>query len=298
MQIVGGMTNRPVQRHDYKAEIEDSGRWRQFRHRPGDVFVCTAPKNGTTWTQAICALLLSGDPEAGSGSGTISPWMELTLEPIEALNARMAKQTHRRFIKSHAPLDGIVYWPDAVYFCVCRHPLDMYFSVLKHGENQQEPVDNPVYNMDRAKSFDYWLNEKLVPDPTNNTTFEAAVHHYKSFLEWQHLPNIHLLHYADMKRDLAGQMARVARALGIAHPPKLMAELVAAADFDSMKKNAEKNAPEVGDGYWKDKAGFFHSGSSDKWVGRLSERQIAAYDARMATLLSPEERRWLERGST
>jgi aryl sulfotransferase len=291
------MTDTPTQRHDYRAEIEDSGRWREFRHRAGDVFVCTAPKNGTTWTQAICNLLLTGDPEAGSGSGTSSPWIELVLEPIEALNARMDAMPGRRVIKSHAPMDGIVWWPDATYFCVCRHPLDMYFSVLKHGENQLEPEANPVYNMDRAKSYDYWLTNPLVPDPTNNTTFEAAVHHFKSFHAWRHLPNVHLFHYADMTRDLAGEMARFARVLGVSHPPDLMARLVDAATFDSMKKNAERNAPEVGDGYWKDKAGFFHSGGTRKWEGRLGDAQLAAYDARMDALLSPQERRWLEGGS-
>lgn len=291
------MSDTPVQLHDYRAEIEDSGRWRDLDHRAGDIFVCTAPKNGTTWTQAICSLLIFGDPDAPSGSGTISPWVELTLEPMAELNARMAQQTHRRFFKSHAPLDGIIWWPDAVYFAVCRHPLDMYFSVLKHGENQNAPEDNPVYNMDRVRSFDYWLNEPLQADPTNNTTFEAAVHHFKSFAKWQHLPNIHLFHYADMRRDLAAQMARFAAALDIAHPPALMARLVQAATFDSMKENADRHAPEVDDGYWKEKKNFFHSGTSGKWVGRLSDDQIAAYDERMAALLTPEERHWLEQGT-
>ncbi|MEX0286442.1 MAG: sulfotransferase domain-containing protein [Paracoccaceae bacterium] len=291
------MSDTPVQEHDYKAEVEDSGRWRQLQHRPGDVFVCTAPKNGTTWTQAICSLLIFGDPNAPSGSGTISPWVELTLDPIDDMNARLAAQTHRRFIKSHAPMDGIIWWEDAVYLAVCRHPLDMYFSLLKHGENQTDPVDNPIYNVDRAQSFDYWLNEPLRPDPTNNTILSAAVHHFKSFRKWQHLSNVHLLHYADMTRDLHTEMSKVAVALDISHPPELMDQLVEAATFDSMKKNAEKHAPEVHDDFWKDKGNFFHSGTSGKWHGKLTEDQLAAYDARMDSLLSPEERRWLEWGS-
>lgn len=291
------MTDIPTQLHDYRAEIEDSGRWRQFQHRAGDVFVCTAPKNGTTWTQAICALLLTGNPEAGSGSGTTSPWIELTMEPIEDLNARMDAMPGRRVIKSHAPMDGIIWWPDATYFCVCRHPLDMYFSVLKHGENTLEPIDNPIYDTDKVKSFDYWLNTPLVPDPTNNMTFEGSVHHFLSFRKWQHLPNVHLFHYADLKADLAGQMAQIAEVLGVGHPPGVMSKLVEAATFDSMKKNAERNAPDVGDGYRKDKAGFFHSGTSGKWIGKLTDTQIAAYDARMDALLTPDERRWLEGGS-
>lgn len=292
------MPDTPVQENIYRAEIEDSGRWRDFAHRAGDVFICTAPKNGTTWTQAICSLLIFGDPSVGSGSGTFSPWIEMTLEPMPDFNARMVAQTHRRFIKSHSPMDGIIWWPDAVYFCVCRHPLDMYFSVLKHGENQTAPEANPVYNMDRVKSFDYWLTEPLQVDPTNNTTFEAAVHHYKSFKRWQHLPNVHLFHYADMTRDLAGEMGRIAQALDITHPADLMAQLVEAARFDTMKANAERHAPEVEDGYWKNKRNFFASGTSGKWKGRLSDAQLAAYDARMDALLTPDDRRWLETGTS
>jgi len=291
------MSDTPTQTAIYRAEIEDSGRWQQFDHRPGDVFVCTAPKNGTTWTQAICNMLIHGDPDIGSGSGTFSPWIELTIEPIDALNARLADQEHRRVIKSHAPMDGVVWWPDATYLCVCRHPLDMYFSVLAHGANQTDPVGNPVYDMDRAKSFEYWLNEPLVADPTNNTTFEAAIHHFQSYARWQHLPNVHLFHYADMKGDLAGQMARFADVLGVSVAADLMARLVEAATFDTMKAKAEVNAPEVEDGYWKDKRQFFHSGTSQKWIGRLSEVQIAGYNARMAALLSPKDRAWLEWGA-
>ncbi len=292
------MADTPVQERIYRAEIEDSSRWREFDHRPGDIFICTAPKNGTTWTQAICSLLIFGDPAAPSGSGTFSPWIELTMEPVAELNARLTKQTHQRFIKSHAPMDGIVWWPDAIYLAVCRHPLDMYFSVLKHGENQNNPEQNPVYNMDPVKSFDYWLNEPLQAEDTNNTTFEAAVHHYKSYMRWVHLPNVHLFHYADMKADLPGQMSAIADAIGVTHPPELMSRLADAATFGAMKKNAEQHAPEVDDGYWKDKRNFFHSGTSGKWVGRLSNEQISAYDARMNALLSADERRWLEWGTT
>lgn len=290
-------TPLPTQQNIYKAEIEDSGRWNALDHRPGDVFICTAPKSGTTWTQAICALLIFGQPDIASGNGVSSPWVELTLDPIEDLNARIADQTHRRYLKSHSPFDGVVYWPDALYFSVFRHPLDVYFSLLKHGENQIDPVDNPIYNVDPVKSFEAFLNIPFQVDPTNNTTFEAIVHHYKSFAKWQHLPNVHMFHYADMIADLPKQMARFARLMDISHSPALMAQLVEAARFDSMKKNADKFAPEVGDGYWKEKRNFFASGTSGKWRDRLSDAQITAYDTKVDTLLLPAERRWLEFGS-
>ncbi|TMA51013.1 MAG: sulfotransferase domain-containing protein [Deltaproteobacteria bacterium] len=42
----------------------DNRRWAGFEPRPGDIFVCTPPKCGTTWTQAIVASLLWPDGKA------------------------------------------------------------------------------------------------------------------------------------------------------------------------------------------------------------------------------------------
>lgn len=286
----------PHQKFIYRAEEEDSSRWQQFNHRPGDIFVQTPPKSGTTWTQAICSALVFGSTERGSGSGTFSPWIELIFDTIEELNTRLDAQDHQRIIKSHTPLDGVIYWPDAVYIGVFRHPLDIYFSLLKHGANQSAPIDNPIYNVDPVKSFEAFLNWPFSPDPTNNTTFESIIHHYQTYADFAHVNNVHLFHYAEMRRDLPGQMARMAEAIGVTRSTAEIAALAEALSFDRMKADAEKFAPEVGDGYWKDKAAFFDSGTSGKWKGRLNDAQLAAYDAKMDALLSPAARVWMETG--
>ena len=36
---------------------------------------------------------------------------------------------HRRFIKTHTPLDGIPLDPRATYIATARHPLDMFVSL-------------------------------------------------------------------------------------------------------------------------------------------------------------------------
>ena len=48
----------------YRNAVFDHRRWAGFEPRPGDIFVCTPPKCGTTWTQAIVASLLWPDGKA------------------------------------------------------------------------------------------------------------------------------------------------------------------------------------------------------------------------------------------
>ena len=120
--------------------------------------------------------------------------------------------------------------------------------------------------------------------------------HYRCSLALADRPNVLLLHYADLTRDLAGEMARIAAFLRIAHPPEVMAALVQAATFGNMKANAGRFVPGANKDVWRDQSGFFDSATSNKWEGRLNEEDLALYDARMAEALKSEERDWLEWG--
>jgi aryl sulfotransferase len=50
-------------------------------------------------------------------------------------------------------------------------------------------------------------------------------------------------------------------------------------------------------GVFVDAAGFFDTGTGNKWEGRLSPDDIQAYRARIAGLLERPDQRWLENGS-
>ena len=51
-------------------------RWDGFTPRPGDVFVCTPPKCGTTWMQTIVASLLWPAGDVPGPVLAISPWID------------------------------------------------------------------------------------------------------------------------------------------------------------------------------------------------------------------------------
>ena len=91
----------------YVGTVFDSSRWDGFELRPGDIIISTPPKCGTTWTQMICALLVLQEPELPLPLDTLSPWIDMVTRARKEVFADLAAQTHRRFIKTHTPLDGI-----------------------------------------------------------------------------------------------------------------------------------------------------------------------------------------------
>ncbi len=98
------MPDAPVR---YQSAEEDSGRWSGFPFRDGDIVISTRSKSGTTWMQMICALLVFQTPQLPGPLRELSPWLDRRTLPRDELFARLAAQQHRRFIKSHTPLDGI-----------------------------------------------------------------------------------------------------------------------------------------------------------------------------------------------
>ena len=112
------VTDLPQRTDTYRGRLTDTSRWDLFRARPNDLFICTPPKCGTTWTQAICANLIFGKPDFEGKITDISPWVDSKLETPEICMGILEAQTHRRFVKTHTPLDGIPYYDSCEYLIV------------------------------------------------------------------------------------------------------------------------------------------------------------------------------------
>ena len=91
----------------YKTILSDSWRWNGFVFRDDDIVISTPPKCGTTWTQMICALLVFQTPELPDQLDRLSPWLDMLTRDLPSVVADLDAQRHRRFIKSHAPYDGL-----------------------------------------------------------------------------------------------------------------------------------------------------------------------------------------------
>jgi aryl sulfotransferase len=286
----------PPQGVSYLGPITDTSRWTGFRHRPDDIFVCTPPKCGTTWTQAICAMLIFGRADHGHQPGVISPWIDANFAPIEEDLQRVEAQQHRRYLKTHTPLDGIPYHADCTYLMVFRDPRDVYFSGSNHRDNMNDQELALSVFPSGASAFDDWLHRVREPGAWDLVSLDSLCHFFRTYWDFRHLPNVHLFHYSDMKRDLRGAISAMADAAGIQVTRDQLDEYTEAATFDHMKANAEQFAPESGTGMWKRETDFFANGGTGQWQDRLSAQDLEAFNVRLAELLDEEQAAWVCNG--
>jgi hypothetical protein len=107
-------------------------------------------------------------------------------------------------------------------------------------------------------------------------------------------PNIVLVHYDHLQRDLEGAMRALAARLGIAIEEPAWPALVRAASFTAMSARAGSLLPDQ-NGVLTDPAAFFRRGTSGAAREILSEAELTRYEERAAELAPAELLGWLHR---
>ena len=240
-------------------------------------------------------MLVFGKVEHGEQPGNISPWIDANFEPIEIYLEQIETQSHRRFIKTHTPLDGIPYDPDCAYLVVFRDPRDMYCSMLNHRDNYVDKEVGFAVFPSGASAFQDWVDAPLKNDVFDSQSLAGAAHFLKTYWEYRDLPNVHLFHYSEMKSDLKSNIEKMAAALDVNVSDDLLDDMTKAATFESMKKKANQFAPLAGSGLWEEESRFFASGRNAQWKEILTTENLKAFDSRISELLSPEQISWLVR---
>jgi aryl sulfotransferase len=300
---------RPVR---YQSRDEDSARWLGFPFRQGDIIISTRSKTGTTWVQMICALLIFQTPELPATIGRLSPWLDHLIVARDEVFARLEGQQHRRFIKTHTPLDGIVLDSRATYLVTGRHPLDMAVSLYRQGDNidrakvrqltgQPEPAEPEPARKPLREWLLHWIDKDADPRAEMDS-LPGVMWHLSDAWARRTEPNIMLIHYDDLCADLNGQMRRIADRLGITVPEPTWPRLVEAATFQSMRASAEQLLGTRG--ILKSTVAFFPRGKSGAAREILTEQEIADYHNRVAQMApgdmltwlhSPDRTQWLRR---
>jgi hypothetical protein len=288
--------------HRYVSADEDSGRWRELELRDGDIVISTRSKSGTTWLQMICALLVFQDPRLPAPLTRLSPWLDWLVTPIDELLDQLAAQRHRRFIKTHTPLDGVPMHDHVTYVVVARHPLDMAVSLYHQAANLDreriaELTGRPAAARRARPALAEWLVSWIESeaDPREELdSLPGVMWHLSDAWRRRHRQNVVLVHYDDLRSDLEGQMRRIAEHLGIEVPEETWPTLVEAAGFDAMRARADHLAPDPS-GVLKSRQAFFRSGISGSGAALLSPAQLERYQQRAAALAPADLLAWLHR---
>lgn len=278
----------------------DSTWWDRFEFRDDDIIVATYAKSGTTWTQQIVGQLVhQGDPNVAMAEA--SPWWDMRIIPPEVREAVVAA-TGRRILKTHLPLDALVLSPKAKYLYVGRDGRDIAFSLHNHHLNHSEMVfdllnntpgrvgpEFPRANPDISAYFDYWL-------ATDGGHHWSLWENVRTWWDARNLPNVKLIHFANLKADLEGQMRAIADFLEVDMPADRWPAAIEHCTFDWMKAHGERVVPLGGAGWNGGANTFLNKGSNGQWRDVLSPAQSAAFEAEALKQLGPDCARWLATG--
>jgi Sulfotransferase domain. len=290
--------------------MTDNERWDGFEFRASDIVISTPPKCGTTWTQMLCALLIFEGPEFPMPLSELSPWLDQTIRALDDVRAVYGAQQHRRFIKTHTPLDGLPVRDDITYVVVGRDPRDLMVSMEHHRNNMDlervlkfrgEAIGNddlgtlperPPISDDPAERFRMFVNETEYTGAVNLT---GVLHHLDTGWQRRHDDNVIMCHYADYTTDLPEELVRLGRALGYDITDDQARDLAAAASLDRMRARADDVAPNAG-AIWKDTRAFFRSGGFGEWRDRVTDEDLAAYDATVQAVAASDLAAWAHEG--
>jgi aryl sulfotransferase len=292
----------------YRTWIIDGRNWSHYRPRAGDIVIATYPKCGTTWMQRIVGLLVFQSPEPVPVM-EISPWIDRRFpEPVESVMARIEAQEHRRFLKSHLPADGLPIHGEVRYIHVARDGRDACLSYHHHaigvtskmleGFDQAGLADEtirapfPRIPEDPADHFRRWLTCSAVAGDEDGLPAMSFFNTERTWWERRHRANVLLVHFNDLKRDLEGEMRRIADFLGISVAPGLWPALVEAAAFEAMRRDGAILMGRVAEIFRDGSTHFFHSGTNQRWRGVFREDDLALYQAKLGRL-PPDCARWV-----
>ncbi len=293
--------NWPRKTREFQNHHFDSTIWNDFRFRDDDIVIATYAKSGTTWTQQIIGQLLFNGSEVVA-IADLSPWLDLRVPPKAIKLPMVEAQTHRRFLKTHLPVDALVFSPGTKYIYIGRDGRDALWSFYHHHITANdtfyaamndtpglvgEPLERPT--LDVVSYFRRWLERDGYP-------MWPFWENIRSWWAIRTLPNVMLLHFNELKADLPGNMRRVAQFLDIPIDESRWDAIVDHCTFDYMKAHAEKSAP-LGGALWDGGAQtFINKGTNGRWRDILGAKDIEAYESRALTELGPDCAHWLATG--
>lgn len=281
----------------------DSTRWYRFSFRYGDIVIGTWSKSGTTWVQQIVTQLIFEGAE-GIPTLDIAPWLDMRVQPLDAVMAQLEAQTHRRIIKTHLPADALVLSPKAKYIYVGRDGRDVVWSWYNHlmrmspdlyeAFNTTPGLVGPPLIRPEGTVRDFfheWLDNDAAP-------VGSFWHHVQSWWDVRDRPNVLLLHFGNLKADMPGEIRRIATFLDIDVDETQWSTIFEHCSFEYMKQNADSFSDYFKNLFDGGLRNFIYKGTNGRWKDVLDREEIEKYERISKENLTSDCERWLATGET
>ena len=190
----------------------------------------------------------------------ISPWIEARFRGTAAETfQRLESQTHRRFVKTHLPIDGLPFFDEVQYSMwramagtlSCRGTITIQdlptrcwpASIGSGWKMRRSPNHIRVRRPIRSSIFDTGF--QLLRCQGRRTGHPRPLTSTWRFGHWaeRRRPNLLMVHYNDLLADLDGEMRRIAAFLRIDVNEDVWPSLVRAAGFKEMQARGEAITP-------------------------------------------------------
>lgn len=291
----------PLKSREFQNHHFDSTIWNDFKFRNDDIIIATYAKSGTTWMQQIIAQLLF-DGEEGMEVAEMSPWMDLRVPPKEVKLTIVEAQDHRRFIKTHLPVDALVFSEKAKYIYIGRDGRDVLWSMYHHHTTANDawyealndtpgrvgpPIERPSSSI--IQYYHDWLDRDGYP-------WWSFWENVRSWWAIRNLPNVYFVHFANLKKDMPGGIRQIAEFLETPINEAKWESILHHCSFEYMKTHATKSVP-LGGAFWDGGAQtFIHKGVNGRWRDVLQEDEMRKYERLAEKELDKECAHWLATG--
>jgi len=285
-----------------------SDRQQGIEARDGDIWISVPAKSGTNWMMNIVHQLLTGGDDGFDSIYHVVPWPEFVErpgQPASEVHARIAAMPRdkRRAFKSHDAPPDLPFvkagsGKDVKYIVVCRNPEEALVS-FKLFLDMHTDAFYDLWQVPRAAmtrpTFDAFYREVVEPRGMGGMFFGFPA----AWWALRREPNVLMLHFADMKKDLQGATRKVAAFLGIQPTEAQWATINTYASFDWMKQHESKFETvmytpvpvlETGAMLRKGKAGAAHEDGMTPEIAA----SLRAFGSRILT--DPAAMKWLYEG--
>ncbi|XP_010784057.1 sulfotransferase family 2, cytosolic sulfotransferase 2, partial [Notothenia coriiceps] len=225
---------------------------------------------GTTWTQEIVPLIMSGGDPASVE--TLPNWERVPwLEEIQAYTFNLEQRASPRMLTTHSPYNMMPpsffeVKPKVIY--VMRNPKDVFVSSFFYHGTASFLV-NPGPQTDFLHKF---LDGKVM--------FGSWFDHVKSWLNAEDKEHIMHISYEEMILDLKDSVGRIAQFLNKSLDPEVIEKIADRCLFKNMKNNNMSNYSAVPREFMdQTKSEFLRKGIAGDWENQLTVAEAEYFDS-------------------